>query len=79
MADRPATVSVLATNIAAKEAERRRLAADVEAFLRKRGNTIEVLTGNTELREDRDFREFAHQLAQRNRKAGRRRASAAPA
>lgn len=78
MADRPATVSVLATNIAAKEAERRRLAADVEAF-RKRGNTIEVLTGNTELREDRDFREFAHQLAQRNRKAGRRRASAAPA
>ena len=78
MADRPTTVSIHATSIAAKEAERQRLAADVEAF-RKRGNTIEVLTGNTELREDRDFREFAHQLAQRNRKAGRRRASAAPA
>ncbi|WP_019397240.1 hypothetical protein [Pseudoxanthomonas sp. GW2] len=78
MSDRPTPVSIHATSIAAKEAERQRLAADVEAF-RQRGNTIEVLTGNTELREDRDFREFAHQLAQRNRKAGRRRASAAPA
>ena len=78
MSDRPTPVSIHATSIAAKEAERQRLAADVEAF-RKRGNTIEVLTGNTELREDRDFREFAHQLAQRNRKAGRRRGGAAPA
>ena len=80
MADRPATVSVLATNIAAKEAERRRLAADVEAFLRKRGKRIEVLPAfGAEAAPQPGYREAQARFteADRQRADARRRRSAA--
>lgn len=81
MPDRPATVSIHATAIAAKETERRQLAADVEAFLRKRGNRIQVLPNDLARRESRDYGAHVHNLVQshRERQAHRRRRNTAHA
>ncbi|WP_125076992.1 hypothetical protein [Pseudoxanthomonas sp. SGT-18] len=82
MADRPTTVSIHATCIAAKEAERQRLAADIEAFQRKRGKRIEVLPAfGAEAAPQPGYREAQVRFteADRQRAAARRRRSAAHA
>ena len=81
-ADRPTTVSIHATSIAAKEAERQRLAADVEAFQRKRGKRIEVLPAfGAQAAPQPGYREAQARFteADRQRAADRRRRSAAHA
>lgn len=81
MSDRTPSVSIHATTIAAKEAERQRLAADIAAFQRKRGKRIEVLPTLIERREEPSYRELAHLIVDSGteRKATRRRRSAQPA
>lgn len=82
MSDRPAPVSIHATAIAAKDAERARLAADVEAFQRKRGKRIEVLPSlGVAPPAPLSYRERQDQItnSDRQRTAARRRRTAAHA
>ncbi len=82
MSDRPTPVSIHATSIAAKEAERQRLAADIEAFQRKRGKRIEVLPAfGAEAAPRPSYREAQVRFtdSDRQRAAARRRRSAAHA
>lgn len=82
MSERPASVSIHVTAIAAKEAERARLEADVAAFVRKRGKRIEVLPAlGVAPPAPLSYRERQDQIthSDRQRTAARRRRSAAHA
>jgi len=82
MRDRHATISIHATSVAAKDAERQRLAADVATFLRKRGNRVEVLPGlGAAPSQQLTYREQQALIreADRQRAEARRRRSAAHA
>jgi len=82
MRDRPTSVSIHATTIAAKAAERDALAADVEAFLKKRGNRVQTLPGRAADTAPRPtYRQRMEQIVRsdRQRKAARRRRNAAHA
>jgi hypothetical protein len=70
MRDRPTSVSVHATSIAAKDSERQRLEADVAAFLRRRGNRIQRLDPHETSRPlQLDFREVNSAIADARRRS----------
>ena len=73
MREREPSISINASTIAAKDAEREALAAQLAAFQAKRGNRIQVLPTRLGLRPEPTYRQLNDAMAASNLAAAKKR------